>query len=247
MEKSLNKTLTCFDLGYKVGDKFLVLSGASTFEENSVVELYHDDKSSSPLFRLVSGKTSFRCCNGDYGAYVDLEYVTPFKSSVPKAKTKTYSFEEAYASVKELNAHFGRLKVVTQEDLKRQLLLIKEELEETINAVNSNDSVESLDGACDLFVTVSGFMAQLEVLGYDVRNAVKAVNENNMTKLIDSKNVEELRLTLNKFKKEGLDVGFDVSPLGNKVVVKNLATGKALKPASFVSVKLDSYIPKGEV
>ena len=56
----MSKQMTpCEKLGYKVGDKFEVLTDDDGFEIGSIVELWHDDDSICPLFR---GKG----CDGEY-------------------------------------------------------------------------------------------------------------------------------------------------------------------------------------
>lgn len=70
-----NKMKTpCEALGYKVGDKFEV-NGSSMFSNGSVAELYDDDGTSIPLFKLVTGKSLRTLCDGVKGGYADLEYV----------------------------------------------------------------------------------------------------------------------------------------------------------------------------
>ena len=56
----MSKQMTpCEKLGYKVGDKFEVLTDDDGFEIGSIVELWRDDDSICPLFR---GKG----CDGEY-------------------------------------------------------------------------------------------------------------------------------------------------------------------------------------
>lgn len=50
----------CEKLGYKVGDRFVV-QGSKTFDDGSIIELYYDDGTNCPCFKLVAGHTSFRC------------------------------------------------------------------------------------------------------------------------------------------------------------------------------------------
>lgn len=54
---------------YKVGDKFLVAEvEGSTFSQGSIVELYLNDGTSCPVFRLVTGECEYDNCNGKSGA-----------------------------------------------------------------------------------------------------------------------------------------------------------------------------------
>lgn len=68
----------CEQLGYKIGDKFIVTNGmCSTFALHTVVELYEDDGSDAPLFK---GKTTgnWRAADGKEGAYAKLDYVSKY-------------------------------------------------------------------------------------------------------------------------------------------------------------------------
>lgn len=80
-KEQANKLLTpCEQLGYKVGDKFIVVRHCSTFRIGTIVELFKDDCSSTPLFK---GKTTgaWMLCKGEEGAYAELEQVKLFKES----------------------------------------------------------------------------------------------------------------------------------------------------------------------
>jgi hypothetical protein len=69
------KTMTpAEELGYKVGDEFVVLK-ETTFTKGSIVSLFYDDGSNEPKFKLISGKCFYDLCGGDPGAYIGLEYV----------------------------------------------------------------------------------------------------------------------------------------------------------------------------
>ena len=76
-----NKPLTlCEQLGYKVGDKFIVLKTTEGFTKGQTVHLYKDDGTSIPLFK--GANTRFALCGGgDSGAFLSLDYVKPFKES----------------------------------------------------------------------------------------------------------------------------------------------------------------------
>lgn len=72
----------CEQLGYKVGDKFVVSKGiAGTFRVGETVWLYKDDGTSIPLFK---GKTvrGFYLCDGEEGDYLSLNNVTPFVNEI---------------------------------------------------------------------------------------------------------------------------------------------------------------------
>lgn len=70
----------CEELGYKVGDKFIVTKGG-TFSVGSVVMLYRDDNSYTPLFKLIKGSCKYNVCDGEAGAYLHLGKVKPIEES----------------------------------------------------------------------------------------------------------------------------------------------------------------------
>lgn len=61
----------CEKLGYKVGDRFRAV-GAYCFDEGSIVELFQDDGTDAPLWKLVEGNCKHNNANGP-GAYDDIE------------------------------------------------------------------------------------------------------------------------------------------------------------------------------
>lgn len=95
------KTLTpCEQLGYKVGDKFVITGDSETFEKETIVELFEDDGSNIPLFK---GKTvaGWTLCKGEEGAFTKLSQVTPYtESSTNKEENK---MEEVNQQIKSVN------------------------------------------------------------------------------------------------------------------------------------------------
>lgn len=94
------------------------------------------------------------------------------------------SIAAAYESTRVFNSVAGNLTDVDAIDVDNQLNFIFEEMQETITAFEKGDTVETLDGACDLFVTVAGLMQKLESAGFNVEEALKRVCQNNMDKYI---------------------------------------------------------------
>jgi hypothetical protein len=94
------------------------------------------------------------------------------------------SIAAAYESTRVFNSVAGNLTDVDAIDVDNQLNFIFEEMQETITAFEKGDAVETLDGACDLFVTVAGLMQKLESAGFNVEEALKRVCQNNMDKYI---------------------------------------------------------------
>lgn len=80
-KEQANKLLTpCEQLGYKVGDKFIVTEYCVNFEKGTSVELFRDDGTRSPLFK---GKTKgeWFWCDGEEGAYAGINQLKPIKES----------------------------------------------------------------------------------------------------------------------------------------------------------------------
>lgn len=76
-------------LGYKVGDKFEVISdgGSSYYKIGMVVELTVDDDSASPWFKYISGPKG-RSLDSNYEICVGLKDIKPLDNQVEKLETK---------------------------------------------------------------------------------------------------------------------------------------------------------------
>lgn len=106
----------CEELGYKVGDRFEVLTGSEAFTAESIVELFRDDGSPAPLFKLVSGECDFKNCNREKGAYESLDSVRPMKKEANNMTIKTndkVKFSDAAKGLKSYDA--DAVGVVTHE------------------------------------------------------------------------------------------------------------------------------------
>lgn len=68
----------CEKLGYKVGDRFEA-GEYSLFSDGSIVELFRDDGTESPLWRLVAGRCPFRNSDGEAGAFDSVHFFTKIK------------------------------------------------------------------------------------------------------------------------------------------------------------------------
>src|SRR5690554_6719625 len=77
----------CEKMGYKVGDKFKVLSSVEGFTEGQEIELYEDDGTDMPLF---SGENIYHNhAGGNPGAYFLLSDVEKITSSISGQEAKT--------------------------------------------------------------------------------------------------------------------------------------------------------------
>lgn len=116
------------------------------------------------------------------------------------------------------------------------LSLIKEELQETVDAFDAEDIQEVVDGACDLFVVVNGLMQVLESGGVNIDKALTRVCDNNLSKFpptFQHNSDPELQ-------PEGTECV--ETPYGH-VVYKRLSDGKVMKPTTFVPVNLAGTFP----
>ena len=89
----------CEEKGYKVGDKFEVIEEDS-FTTGSIVELYEDDGTEEPLFKLIAGYTEFENCNDEPGAYENL-YNIKLLTKGNKMATKLEKLEEEYKQLQQ--------------------------------------------------------------------------------------------------------------------------------------------------
>ena len=69
----------CEERGWKIGDRFVAIAD-NVFSSGSIVELYEDDGSDIPLFKLVEGECRYNHAAGP-GGYVSLEFVEPIGES----------------------------------------------------------------------------------------------------------------------------------------------------------------------
>ena len=75
---------------------------------------------------------------------------------------------EAYQQVELFNEIASNLDNVTIDSLDNQLSFVFEELVETIDALESKDDKEKIDGLADIFVTVEVLFQESEKAGYNV-------------------------------------------------------------------------------
>lgn len=141
----------------------------------------------------------------------------------------------ALEGVRAFNVIAGNFDIVTVDKLKAQLKLCKEELDEAIDDLEAGNMVGTLDGAVDMFVTGSGFMLQLERMGFNVNEALVRVNANNLTKYPTVKTFAEDLVP------EGATATFNRQH--GRWVFKD-ANGKVKKPTNFVSVNINDLVPR---
>lgn len=102
----------CEELGYKVGDRFEILhpndvDSSIGFKVGSLVELYHDDGSKTPKFKLIKGQCQYLNAGGAHGGYWGLSRVKKIKNGVSNMTIKTndkVKFSDAAKGLKSYDA-----------------------------------------------------------------------------------------------------------------------------------------------
>lgn len=148
-----------------------------------------------------------------------------------------------------------------KEILLNQLKRVKEELDETIKAVEEGDELGMLDGGCDLDVVVSGYNFLLD---RDYSGAIDAVLSNNDLKIYEYDQLAEasqralelseggdlhtVHITMRDDVdlEEGTSLGDltleDLKDLGAKFSIHREHDDKVCKPANFPEVDLEPYL-----
>jgi len=125
----------------------------------------------------------------------------------------------------------GQAQEITKEAKRQQLKLIKEEVQEIQDALDSDDLTEQLDGCIDSLVTIFGYMLKLERQGADLGKALVKTGQNNLTKFpTDPKVVED---TIEFYKNKGIETKVSLDLMYNKWVIRDMS-GKYRKPKGFV-------------
>lgn len=128
--------------------------------------------------------------------------------------------------------------------MRNKTLRVLEEVKETLEAIDKRDDKEILDGVVDVLYTAFGLIKPMEQMGFDVMGALTAVCQNNASKLIPADNVDEIINTVKMYKKAGVETVVSVHEPSGRCAVKNKSEGKVLKPFSYKSVNLSTYLPR---
>lgn len=129
-----------------------------------------------------------------------------------------------------------------RQQIERAMKIFKEECFETIEAAKNGDSIELLDGVCDVFVTLSGLMQVMEHLGFNVEKALGWVCDNNLEKFPMAPESGPDQATMLKLQPEKTIATY-YAP-ANCYVYKD-KDGKVKKPIGFTPVELQDLVPEG--
>lgn len=81
----------CEEMDYKVGDEFIIQKDACGFVKGQAVKLYMDDGSSVPLFQ--GPNNLYNLCDGQEGAYLDLDSVTKVVKEEKGMKSEAFNLK----------------------------------------------------------------------------------------------------------------------------------------------------------
>jgi len=127
-----------------------------------------------------------------------------------------------------------------RKQIERAVKIFKEECNETIDAAKDLDSVELLDGVCDVFVTLSGLMQTMNRLGFNIEEALRRGCENNLEKFPSDEILFSSRVPWEAMQPNGTththNKYYDVHVFKDK-------NSKVKKPVGFKPVDLHDLVP----
>lgn len=154
---------------------------------------------------------------------------------------------QAYESVKTFNTIAGNIgnqtKLTLKERLLNQIKIIQSELDEFKTGVETNDPLETLDGAADVVVTAFGALQMVEEVS-KARESLLEVCGNNLTKYVqvtDPNAKEIIDATIRMYQFKGEEVTVELNKQFSVYVFKD-QNGKIRKPSNYKNVDLVSYL-----
>lgn len=131
--------------------------------------------------------------------------------------------------------------IPTPDRTKLRLDLIHEEYKELEEAIKNNNLIEIIDAFCDLQYVLSGAIIEFG-LGNKFKRLFNEVNDSNMTKFCKTR--EEADLTIEKYKKEGIDTYSKLVVLeDNKYFIIYRSTdNKVLKSINYVKPNFNNIL-----
>jgi predicted HAD superfamily Cof-like phosphohydrolase len=128
--------------------------------------------------------------------------------------------------------------IIDEDRFNLRVNLIKEELQELVDAHNNKDLVEVFDALCDLQYVLSGAILELGCSQW-FDDAFLEVHASNMSKACG--NIREAEETV-QYYKEHKDTEAYIVPKGNKYLVLRKSDNKVLKSVNYQAVDLSGYI-----
>jgi hypothetical protein len=156
--------------------------------------------------------------------------------------------QELYELTKRFNDISGATKEVSEISFMEQYSYIREEFNELTETMHARvqgeplQLVEVLDDCLDIVITVFGLLQKLETLGVDVNEAAIATAENNLSKYPMQPAVAHE--TVDRKARDGVKTLAKFNEEFNCYTLRNVETGKVVKPYNFISNDLSKFVPK---
>jgi len=135
--------------------------------------------------------------------------------------------------------------------IKLYLNLLKEEVQEGLDAFEAENITEILDAAIDVAVVNEGLMSILAVAGADIDKASYLTAKNNLSKypLVAQSSDTIVEDTIAMYSEKGIQVDSNTIGEGEEAryVFKNKDTGKILKPYGFEANDLSDCVAEGDL
>jgi hypothetical protein len=135
--------------------------------------------------------------------------------------------------------------------IKLYLNLLKEEVQEGLDAFEAGNITEVLDAAIDVAVVNDGLMSILAVAGADIDKASYLTAKNNLSKypLVAQSSDTIVEDTVTMYAEKGIQVDSNAIGEGEEAryVFKNKETGKILKPYGFEANNLSDCVAEDDL
>jgi hypothetical protein len=115
MKKAYELVDGSWSTDYEVGDEFIVEFSRGIFTPPSFVELFEDDGSKYPKFKLIKGWCGFNNAKGAPGAFYPWGWLTPTTETKRKALTRKRLFPFYQIARKASPDTAGRMSVEREE------------------------------------------------------------------------------------------------------------------------------------
>lgn len=166
-------------------------------------------------------------------------------------KLEWFDFQEMYDAVVKFNVMAKGIKPIysptSDEFYSRmavQLKLLRDEVDETLEAIEDKDNPEILKEAVDVGVVWMGMMAILRAAGFQIQQGMEDVCDNNLSKIVD--NLEDAEKSVAALDEQGVKAYIEeVFYFGETYyAIRRASDGKILKPYFFKKADVSEYVPK---
>lgn len=165
-------------------------------------------------------------------------------------KLEWFDFQEMYEAVVKFNVMAKGIKPIyspiSDEFYNRmavQLKLLRDEVDETLEAIENKDNPEILKEAIDVGVVWMGMMAILRSAGFQIQRGMESVCDNNLSKIVD--NLEDAEKSVAALDEQGVKAYIEeVFYFGETCyAIRRAPDGKILKPHTYKKITLEGCAP----